>query len=183
MKVSQSDIFGNHAITFTAPPYDNPQAINEANNGNDIEVNISVTIRDSTYESNCVKFYYVKEYRNLKRPYSEVDSEPSTHNARPNIISRDSYSAMQTALQMDRLHIGDRKVTVQNGIDTINDMVTQGDETDLGKWQIQVTQYFFFFFPSATYRLPCLKCVLEICKTCLREFCQPVQGVSVGGHL
>nr|BAA96798.1 sarcophaga-derived Rel/Ankyrin molecule [Sarcophaga peregrina] len=124
VNVKQSDIFGNHAITFITPRYDNPQANNEANNGHDIKVKISVVIRNSTYRSNSVDFYYVRE--NRKRPYSVVDNEPSTDNTRPNIISRDNV----VSKQLERLHI-DKKVTVQNGIDKINDMVAKGEETVL----------------------------------------------------
>ena len=164
MNVSQSDIFCNCAITFITPPYDN-RHYNGTVNGEDIKVYICVVIGNTTYQSNCVKFYYVTENNN--RPYVEVDNESRPHTIRPNVIVRDRLHINDrnlteqseidkisdmvaegdiTALPLDKLKIVERKVTVQDGIDNINDMVAKGDETDLGKSQLQDTQYYFFSF-------------------------------------
>ncbi|TMW52667.1 hypothetical protein DOY81_002246 [Sarcophaga bullata] len=124
LNVPQSKIFCNHAITFTTPRYDNTNS-DEDTNGNDIEVNISVVIRDSTYQSNCVKFYYVKE--NRKRPYRETDSEPNQTQYLSSKVSKDNCSIMP---QVDRLYIDERKITVQRKIDKLSDLVAKGNEMD-----------------------------------------------------
>ncbi|XP_037812236.1 uncharacterized protein LOC119603996 [Lucilia sericata] len=91
VQIPEKNIFQNAAITFNLPRYDGPRTDDEV----EIEVNICVVVRDTTYKSDNAKFYYINE-NSYKRSIDAVEcdvlqlAEKKGKRIKSNYVSRDS---------------------------------------------------------------------------------------------